>query len=70
MGKKNKYYLFVKDRPTSCLKNLTVKLWGSYSGARQNILDHIWFNDMGIRGGGGNVSLKNLLFLGQCVSKQ
>lgn len=35
MGKKNKYYLFVKDRPTSYLKNLTVKLLGSYSGARQ-----------------------------------
>ena len=66
MGKKNKYYLFVKVRPTNYLKILIVKLSGSYSGARQNILDHIWFNDMGIWG--GKVSLKNLLFLRQSVS--
>ena len=52
-GKKNKYYLSVKDKSKSYLKILVVKLLIYYSGARQHILDHIWFNDMGT--GGRNV---------------
>ena len=50
MRKKNKYYLLVKHKSKSYLKILVVKLLIYYSGARQHILDHIWFNDMGIGG--------------------
>ena len=50
MGKKNKYYLSVKHKSKSYLKILVVKFLIYYSGARQHIMDHIWFNDMGIGG--------------------
>ena len=66
MRKKNKYYLLVKHKSKSYLKILVVKLLIYYSGARQHILDHIWFNDMGI--GGRKVWLKNLLFPRQLLS--
>lgn len=65
MGKKNKYHLFVKERSKIHLKNIIVELLVNYHGTKQNILDHICFNDMGIR---ERKVLKNLLFPRQSVS--